>query len=57
MEYIQQISQLSAYTFGVDKYDSLRKSGQMKKVDQEIIDLAIDTLMQVNDEKDEKEKI
>ena len=48
-QYIQEISQLSSWSFGADKYDSLRKSGQMKKIEQPVVDLAIETLTDVNE--------
>jgi DNA repair protein SbcD/Mre11 len=51
-QYIQQISQLSAWSFGADKYDSLRKSGELKKIDREVVELAINTVMEVNDLKE-----
>ena len=53
-EYIQRVSQISAWGDIEDKYDSLRVSGKIKQLDSEIVELAVETVKIVNDEKMKK---
>ena len=49
--FIQQISQMSTWTSDDDKYISLRKSGEAKKINDQVIDMSIQTLRDVNDKR------
>lgn len=49
-KYIQKINQMKIITSEADKYDSLRESGKIQKLDQRIIDLAVSKLSEVNEE-------
>lgn len=48
--YIQQISQVTLWAQGGDKYEDLRRSGGLKGVDTTIIDKAIDALRAAQDD-------
>lgn len=48
-EFVRQVSQLSAWTQGEDKYVSLRTSGKQKEVPDEIIDIAEAALRAANE--------
>lgn len=47
-QYMKQISRLSAWSIGGDKSVSLRQSGQLKKIDTDVIELAVKTVEEVN---------
>lgn len=55
--YIQRVTQISTWGDTEDKYESLRASGKIKQLDAEIIELAIETIKTVNDEKMKKKSI
>lgn len=50
-EYIQRVTQISTWGDIEDKYESLRASGKIKQIDSEIVELAIETVKLVNEEK------
>jgi len=56
-EYIQRVTQVASWSDAEDKYDSLRASGKIKQIDVEIVELAIETVKFVNDEKMKKKSI
>jgi exonuclease SbcD len=47
-KYIQQITQTKFWVNNSDKYQSLREAGQIKKIEETVVDLAIETLREVN---------
>jgi DNA repair exonuclease SbcCD nuclease subunit len=49
-QYISQISKFSFITFELNKFESLRKSGKAKNIEDEVVELAIKTLEEVNGE-------
>lgn len=50
-EYVQRLSQISTWDDIEDKYESLRASGKIKQIDSEVVELAVETVKIVNDEK------
>ncbi len=48
-EFVKQVSQISAWSQGEDKYKSLRNSGKQKEVPDEIIDIAESALRAANE--------
>ena len=56
-EYIQRVSQISSWSDVEDKYDSLRTSGKIKQLDSEIVELAVETVKIVNEEKMKKKSL
>lgn len=55
--YIQRVTQISTWGDIEDKYESLRVSGKIKQLDGEIVELAVDTVKIINDEKMKKKSI
>jgi len=56
-EYIRRVTQISTWGDIEDKYESLRVSGKIKQIDGEIVELAVDTVKSVNDDKLKKKSI
>jgi hypothetical protein len=48
-QYIKQITTMNLLTDDMDIYESLRQSAKIKKIDDKVVDLAIQTLTAVND--------
>jgi predicted phosphodiesterase len=53
-EYVKRVTQIATWDDIEDKYDSLRAAGKIKQIDGEIIELAVDAVKVVNDEKMKK---
>lgn len=53
VQFIKQVGQLSGWVnmASGDKYQSLRESGTIKKIDDRVVDVAVDTLREVNEKK------
>jgi DNA repair exonuclease SbcCD nuclease subunit len=49
-KYMQQITKLSSFTYGSDKYISLKNSGQIKQIEPAIIDIAVGAVKEINAE-------
>lgn len=56
-EYIKRVAQISSWKDVDDKYESLRISGKIKQLDGEIIEMAIEAVKMVNDEKIKKKSV
>lgn len=48
-EFVKQVNSLSSWTHGEDKYDSVRTSGKHKGVDESVVELAVATLREINE--------
>ena len=48
-QYIKQITTMNLLSDDMDIYESLRQSAKIKKIDDKVVDLAIQTLTAVND--------
>mgnify|MGYP001329835597 CR=1 FL=1 len=48
-QFIKQIFSYKSITTNEDKYESLRKSAKIKNIDEDVVELAISTLINVND--------
>lgn len=48
-EFVKQVNSLSSWTQGEDKYDSVRTSGKHKGVSEEVVELAVTTLKEINE--------
>lgn len=48
-DFVKQVNSLSSWTQGEDKYDSVRTSGKNKNVDEEVVELAVTTLREINE--------
>jgi predicted phosphodiesterase len=56
-EYMRRVSQISNWTDAEDKYESLRASGKIKQIDSAIVELAVETVKKVNDEKTKRKSL
>jgi len=56
-EYISQVNQIAVWTDSDDKYEALRVSGRMKQIDHAVIELAVETVELVNEERLQKQSI
>jgi DNA repair exonuclease SbcCD nuclease subunit len=56
-EYMRRVSQISAWSDIEDKYESLRASGKIKQIDSEIVELAVETVKKVNDDKTKRKSL
>ena len=52
-QYIKKVNQMSGWvsTAAGDKYESIRQSGTIKRIDEKVINMAVDTLREINEKR------